>query len=155
MTLNHAIRKAERILRGKKAPENELDPRWQAIIEISEHIQQHPNEVWCFTRKWGAHANEDLRMAVATCLLEHLFEHHFDRVFPLVSEACQESRRFAWTVSMCSEFGQTCSRPNSSRFRALQREVSGSPANQTVQRTGRSRSRRVQSRKSLAAPARR
>jgi hypothetical protein len=94
-------------------------------------------------------------MAVATCLLEHLLEHHFDLLFPLVSEACRESRRFAWTLSMCSEFGQTCSRPNRSRFRALQREVGGASANQPVQRTGRSRSRRVQSRKSVAAPARR
>jgi hypothetical protein len=129
MTLIGAIRKAERILPGKEAAEGEVDPRWHAIIDVSEHIQQHPNEMWRFARKWGAHANEDLRMAVATCLLEHLLEWHFDLVFPLVAEACRESGRFAWTLSMCSEFGQTCRRLNRNRFRALQREVRRSSAN--------------------------
>jgi hypothetical protein len=125
MTVAQAIRKAERLLPGKEAPEGELDPRWQAIIVVAEHIKQHPDEVWRFTRKWGASANEDLRAAVATCLLEHLLEYHFDRIFPLVSEACNRSRRFADTFSMCCEFGQTCSRRNVRRFRALKREISG------------------------------
>ena len=121
MSVAHAIRKAERILPGKEAPEGELDPRWQAIIGIAEYIEPHPDEVWRFTRKWGANANADLRAAVATCLLEHLLGHHFHQVFPLVSEACRRSRRFADTFSRCWEFGQTCSRRNLQRFRALQR----------------------------------
>jgi len=129
MSVAHAIRKAERILPGKEAPEGELDPRWQAIIEVSEHIQQRPDEVWRFTRKWGAHANADLRAAVATCLLEHLLERHFDRLFPLVSEACRQSRRFADTFGMCSEFGQSRRRRNRMRFRALRAEVWGLSAN--------------------------
>ena len=132
MTLAHALQKAEQILPGKKASGDGLDPRWQAIIDVSNHIQQHPDEVWRFTRKCGAHANEDLRMAVATCLLEHLLEYHFDRVDPLVSEACRKSRRFAWTLSMCFEFGQTCDPPNRNRFRALQNEIRRLSANQTV-----------------------
>ena len=94
MNVAYAIRKAERVLPGTEAPEGELDPRWQAIICVADHIEHHPDEVWRFTRKWGAHANADLRAAVATCLLEHLLEHHFDRIFPLVSEACQRSKRY-------------------------------------------------------------
>jgi hypothetical protein len=129
VSVAHAIRKAERILPGKEAPEDELDPRWQAIIDVAEHIHQHPDEVWRFTRKWGAHANADLRMAVATCLLEHLLEHHFDRLFPLVSEACRQSRRFADTFGMCWELGQSCRRRNRIRFRALRGEVRGLSAN--------------------------
>jgi hypothetical protein len=135
MSVAHAIRKAERILPGKEAPEDELDPRWQAIIDVSEHIQQHPEEVWQFTRKWGAHANADLRTAVATCLLEHLLEHHFSRMFPLVSEACRHNRRFADTFSRCGEFGQTRNWRNVRRFRALKREVSGISANKSLQAT--------------------
>ena len=134
MTLDHAIRKAERILPGEEAPEDKLDPRWQAIIYVSEHIQQYPEGVWRFTRKWGAHANKDLRMAVATCLLEHLLEHHFDWVFPLVTKACRESRRFAWTFSMCGEFGQTTQRGNRQRFRRLKSQISGSSARALSQR---------------------
>jgi hypothetical protein len=129
MTLSQAIRKAERILSGNGVREGQVDPRWQAIIDVSEHIQQHPEEVWRFTRKWGAHANADLRMAVATCLLEHLLEYHFERLFPLVTEACRQSRCFADTFSRCGEFGRTCSHQNVRRFRALKRQVGGSSAN--------------------------
>lgn len=136
MTVTQAIRKAERILPGKEARGDELDPRWQAIIAVGEHIEQHPDEVWGFTRKWGAHANEDLRAAVATCLLEHLLGCHFERIFPLVVEACQKSRRFAWTLSMCWEFGQTCERRNGRRFRALRNEIRDSSANHNVPRWG-------------------
>jgi hypothetical protein len=108
MTVVQAIRKAERVLPGRKAPEGELDSRWQAIIDVAEHIGQHPDQVWRFARKWGSHANPDLRMAVATCLLEHLLEHHFERLLPLVSEACRQSKRLADAFSSCSEF---CSVP--------------------------------------------
>ncbi len=136
MNISQAISNAERVLPGKEAPEGEQDPRWQAIIEVSEYIRQHPDEVWRFTRKWGAHPNADLRAAVATCLLEHLLEHHFDRIFPLVSKACRHSRRFADAFSSCSEFGQTCSPRNRARFRALQAEFWGSSANKSLRRTG-------------------
>ena len=125
MTLAHDIRKAERVLPGKEAPEGELDPRWQAIIDVSEHIPRHPDEVWRFTRRWGAHANADLRTAVATCLLEHLLEYHFDKIFPLVFEACRQSSRFADTFSMCGEFGQTKRRGNLERFRKLREQMGG------------------------------
>jgi len=155
MSVANDIWKAERVLPGKEAPEGELDMRWQAIIDISEHIQQHPNEVWHFTRKWGAHGNADLRTAVATCLLEHLLEHHFDKIFPLASEACRQSRRFADTFSRCGEFGQTSHRGNLERFRELKKKVSGSSANMTVQRTGGSRFAQRRIRASSAAASRR
>lgn len=124
MTILQAIRKAERVLPGRQAPQGELDPRWQAIIAIGDHIEHHPDVVWLFTRKWGAHANADLRTAVATCLLEHLLEHHFDRIFPLVSEACRQSVRFCDTVMRCGEFGQTNIPRNLRRFHALTRSLS-------------------------------
>jgi hypothetical protein len=119
MTVLQAIRRAERVLPGKVAPDGRLDPRWQAIIRVGDHIEQHPEEVWRFTRKWGAHANADLRTAVATCLLEHLLEHHFCRIFPLVSEAFRQSARFADTLSRCSAFGQAKRPQNLKRLRAL------------------------------------
>lgn len=155
MSVAHAIGDAERILPGKEAPDGELDPRWQGIIGVADYIEPHPEEVWRFTRKWGAHANADLRTAVATCLLEHLLEYHFDQMFPLVSEACRRSRRFADTFSRCGEFGQTSRRGNLERFRALQREVGGSLANTTGQRAGASRFARRETRTSSAAGCRR
>ena len=132
MTLFQAIRNAERVLPGKQAPEGELDTRWQAIIAVGDHIEYHPDEVWFFTRKWGAHANADLRTAVATCLLEHLLEHHFDRIFPLVCEACRQSVRFGDTLTLCGEFGQTTTPGNLKRFHALKRELSKQGSDERV-----------------------
>ena len=124
MTLHQAIRNAERVLPGKEAPDGERDPRWQAIIAVSEHVKHEPIAIWRFTRRWGAHSNADLRTAVATCLLEHLLEHHFKLIFPLCVSACRRSRRFADTFTMCGEFGQTSTPGNVKRFRALKRHLS-------------------------------
>ena len=155
MNVFQAIRKAERLLPGKVAPDGQSDPRWQAILRVEDHIEQHPEEVWRFTRKWGAHANADLRTAVATCLLEHLLAYHFSRIFPLVSEASRQSARFADTLGRCWEFGQTRRPRNSKSFRELRREVCGPSANKTVQRTGASRFARSRTRTSSAAGSRR
>ena len=125
------------------------------MIAVADHIEQRPDEVWHFTRKWGSHANADLRMAVATCLLEHLLEHHFSRIFPLASEAARQSARFAGTLACCWAFGQAKRPQNLKRLHALVREVSGPSANKALPRTGRSRSGQRQNRKSVAAPARR
>ncbi len=59
----------------------------------------------------------------------------FDKIFPLVSAACRQSRRFADTFSMCSEFGQTRRRENRECFRELEKQVRGSTANKTVPAT--------------------
>lgn len=76
-------------------------------------------EVWRFARKWGAHANADLRAAVATCLIEHLLECHFDAIMPLVEEACDQSKRFADAVTLCASFGQAEAPENRRRFKRL------------------------------------
>jgi len=64
MTVEDAIAAAESILPGHAAPDGEIDPRWQAIIAVSEFIETQPETVWLFARKWGGHADEDLRAAI-------------------------------------------------------------------------------------------
>ncbi len=155
MNVLQAIRKAEKVLPGKAARKGQIDPRWQVIIRVGDHIEDHPEEVWQFTRKWGCHASPDLRTAIATCLLEHLLEHHFSNIFPLVSEACRQSPRFADTLSRCWDLGQAGSPQNLRRVRVLRREASGPSANKSLKPTGRSRSRQRRTRTSVAAPARR
>ena len=123
MTVSQAIQNAERCLCNKEAPEGQRDPRWQAIIEVSEYIGPYPNEIWRFTRKWGVHPNADLRTAVAKYLLEHLLEHHFELIFPRVVVACRRSGRFADTFTRCGEFGQTKTPRNVKRFRALKKRL--------------------------------
>lgn len=115
------IAAAEAILPGIAAPDGEQDPRWQAIIEVSEFIPSHPNEVWEFTAKWGRRDDEDLRMAISTCLLEHLLEQHFDMIFPRVKKIALEDAHFAWAFSMSSKFGQSEIRANSRRWDKLKR----------------------------------
>lgn len=110
--VRQAICSAERLLPGKPAPDGELDPRWQAIIRVGEFIKSNPDEVWEFALRWGKHAHSDVRAAVATCLLEHLLEHHFAAILPRVREAAEASRRFADTLRRVWYFGQAADPAN-------------------------------------------
>jgi hypothetical protein len=121
MTVRDAIAKAERILPGTPSPDGQRDPRWQAIIEIEEFIETDPEDIWTFISLWGAHQDNDIRTAVATCLLEHLLEYHFDRYFRRVQEAAMANLFFADTFARCSKFGQAQKPANSQRFDRLKR----------------------------------
>src|SRR5262245_55718500 len=96
-----------------------MDTRWQAIIAIGQFIRTEPEAVWGFVERWGKHPNDDLRMAVATCLLEHLREHHFALLFPRVAQQVSRSKRFADTFSHCWKFGQAKAPRNAARFDRL------------------------------------
>ncbi|MDB5323843.1 MAG: hypothetical protein JWN40_5474 [Phycisphaerales bacterium] len=72
--VRRAVARAQSVLPGRPALEGQPDPRWQAIIRVGTFIESHPEPVWEFARRWGKHAQADLRAAVATCLLEHLLE---------------------------------------------------------------------------------
>jgi hypothetical protein len=119
MNIAEAIKNAEMILPGNEAPENELDPRWQAIIVIEDFVREEPDIVWSFVERWGQHPNQDLRQAIATCLLEHLLEHHFGTIFPRAQRLAHENRLFAETVGMCWLFGQAEQEENASRMERL------------------------------------
>jgi len=124
MTVQEAIEAAERILPGEAAPDDEEDPRWQAIIAIGEFLDSQPESVWKFIECWGVHPNDDLRMAIATVLLEHLLDRHFETFFPRVRQLVRENRLFADTFSSCWKFGQSKSFANALQFDALKREAS-------------------------------
>jgi hypothetical protein len=121
--LQRAIAHAESILPGRRAPDNEHDPRWQATIRVGEFIEDEPEAVWEFARRWGKHAQADLRAAVATCLLEHLLEHHFDLLFTRVRDQALASVRFADTLSRCWSFGQSKLPGNAKRLEKLKRDL--------------------------------
>jgi hypothetical protein len=55
-----------------------IDPRGQAVIAVAEFIETNPQEVWTFARRWGCSPDDDLQAAIATCVLEHILERHFD-----------------------------------------------------------------------------
>ena len=118
MTVFEAIARAESLLPGRPVDVGD-DPRWQAIIEVGEHITTHPDEVWQFAHHWGSNEQLDLRQAIATCLLEHLLEHHFQYLFPKIEAATRRSSRFADTFCLCAKFGQAREPANSVRFEQL------------------------------------
>ena len=107
MTAEEAITAAESILPGQAAPDGEIDIRWQAIIAVAEFIKTEPETVWLFARKWGGHSDDDLRMAISICLLEHLLEYHFDAFIARVEDTANADRLFADMVRSCWKFGQS------------------------------------------------
>jgi hypothetical protein len=123
MNVHQAILAAEQQLPGEVACVGDRDPRWQAIIRIGDRLDQDPEAVWHFVRRWGASPDADLRAAIATCLLEHLLETDFAKFFPHVEVAVRDSRLFADTFRRCWKFGQSELAGNSERFDALMIEV--------------------------------
>lgn len=83
------------------------DCRWQALIVVGESIETNPEVVWELIREFGVSEDEDMRTGVATVLLEHLLEHHFDAYFPRLKREIENgSELLADTLSRCSPFGQ-------------------------------------------------
>ncbi len=117
-----AIREADALLPGEPVEEGQ-DARWQAIIRVSEHIDSDPESVWEFIRRWGSHPQEDLQDAIATCLLEHLLEHHFAAYFPRVREAVWADLAFGKTFQKCWKYGLAEHAGNTEQFAALREQV--------------------------------
>ena len=119
MNVNEAIAAAEAILPGKEAAGGEKDPRWQAIIAVADFVATEPEPVWLFVERWGVHPDDDLRSAIATCLLEHLLEHHFELIFPRVERLARSNPCFAEMVSWCWLFGDSELPENAARLNDL------------------------------------
>lgn len=117
MSVFEAIRAAEALLPGE--PSSEIDPRWQAIIVVERFVESSPEPVWEFVRRWGSHPQEDLRDAIATLLLEHLLEHHFEAIFPRVEAATAADALFADLFLRCWKFGQSELPANAAKFDEL------------------------------------
>jgi Family of unknown function (DUF6869) len=96
------------------------DRRWQAAIRLGEHVEAEPEAVWAVAARWGASADGDKRAAIATCVLEHLLEHHFELLFPRIERLASADPRFADTVSSCWRFGQSAEPANAKRLEDLQ-----------------------------------
>ena len=116
------IARAESVLIHPPSPQGQIDPRWLALIDVGDLIPHHPGDVWPFILRWGSHPDDDVRAAVAACLLEHLLEHHFEAYFPLVQQAVMDPL-FADTLSLCWKYGQAEIPANSARFDGLIREA--------------------------------
>lgn len=66
MTVAEAIAAAEPILPGRAAPDDQRDPRWQAIIAVAEFLPTEPDAVWAWVARCGCSDDADLRIAIAS-----------------------------------------------------------------------------------------
>lgn len=91
--------------------------RWKAAISLGEYCKPDPKSVWPLTVKYGSSRKADTRTAIATCVLEHILEHHFDPYFGESLKIIREGNvRFGRTLAMCWTFGQAQKKNNSLRF---------------------------------------
>jgi hypothetical protein len=73
MTVQEAIESSRaRPTPGEATSVDEPDPRWQGIIAVGEFLDKEQQSVWEFIERWGVYPDDDLRIAIATVLLEHL-----------------------------------------------------------------------------------
>jgi hypothetical protein len=118
-SVHDAVAKAEAVLPGQAAADGEVDERWQAIIAVGEFIETEPEQIWAFILRWGSAHDPDLRMAISTCLLEHLLEQHFDNFIGRVEQRVHDDRLFADMVSRCWKFGKSELPERAARFDRL------------------------------------
>ena len=74
---------------------------------VGESIEENPEGVWQVICEFGVTEDEDMRIAVATVLLEHLLEYHFTTYFPRLEEKIKGgSSLLADTLRRCWAFGR-------------------------------------------------
>lgn len=94
--------------------------RWEAAAAAGEYVYDAPDDVWPIVVEYGSAKDEDTRQAIATNILEHLLEHHFDRFFPLVEEEVQAGNdRLADTLRLSWKLGLSTESGNSQRWDSL------------------------------------
>ena len=95
------------------------DTRWQAVIALAEHghCENAPDVIWPLVVKWGSSENEDVRIAIATCVLEHILEHHFDEYFEKTATLVRGgNQEFGHTFSQCWKFGNANISDNNAKW---------------------------------------
>ena len=97
--------------------------RWQAAIALGELAESDPECVWTLVVRHGSRRHADTRMAIATCVLEHLLEYHFDAFFPRIADVTRQNRWFRDTFGLCWRMGQAELPRNARRWRRLEREL--------------------------------
>ncbi len=113
--------------------------RWRAAIALGEFTTFEPESIWPLVLKHGSRRHADARMAIATCVLEHILEHHFDTFFPRVADAARSSHWFADTARSCWLMGESELPRNARRWRRLMSELRATPPNHALQRSRRER----------------
>lgn len=93
---------------------------WNAAEIMGEYAEHHPSAIWCLTLIHASSADTEVRQAIATCVLEHILEYHFDTFFDLIENAIQGGdERLRDTLKICWKFGQADLPKNRNRWDRL------------------------------------
>ncbi len=102
--------------------------RWQGAILLGEFCATAPETIWPAVVRWGSSPDADMRAAIGTCVLEHIFEHHFDPFFERACELITEGNTaFADTMQGCWWLGQAGRSPNTKRVDAFLKKMGWVP----------------------------
>lgn len=94
--------------------------RWAAAAQLSEYVADHPDRIWPMVLRLASSQKDDVRQAVATNVLEHILEHHFDKFFPLIEADVQRgNENLRDSLRLCWKFGQSLDRSRSKRWDRL------------------------------------
>jgi hypothetical protein len=94
--------------------------RWAAAAAAGELVSSHPVAVWSLVVAHGSSSVEDVRAAVATCMLEHLLEEHFDEYFPLLKKEIRAGNLLLGdTLRRSWKFGQAEEPERSARWESV------------------------------------
>ena len=98
--------------------------RWQAAIAVGQLCDSDPEAVWPLVEKWGSSADEDTRTAIATCVLEHILETHFDPFFAKTAILVRQGNvNFADTFYRCWRMGEANDPANAAKFDRLEKQA--------------------------------
>lgn len=94
--------------------------RWTAAEAAGDLLASRPQAVWNLIVTHGISPIEDVRDAVATCMLEHLLEEHFDEYFPLLEHEIRSGKLLLGdTLRRCWKLGVAELEENSDRWEGL------------------------------------
>jgi hypothetical protein len=108
----------------------QTDPEawWAGAVAMGEYCESEPGSIWPLTVKYASHDHAEMRMAIASCVLEHLLEFHFDPYFGLSRDIIRSGNRaFADTFSHCWKVGEADRPENAAKFDALVTEIKAAP----------------------------
>jgi hypothetical protein len=99
--------------------------RWAAAEAATEYAYTEPEKIWPLVIQFGSSDELDLRQAIASCVLEHVLEHHFETFFPHLEAAIRGGNaHLRHTLKLSWKLGRSEITANSERWDALLSETS-------------------------------
>jgi hypothetical protein len=97
---------------------------WAAAVALGDFIEYDHLQVWRLVVRYESSPDEELRGAIACCVLEHLLEYRFEEIFPLLElEVRKRNRELGDTFQTCWKFGKSKKPGNSRRWDNLDKFV--------------------------------